>query len=524
MRRHGSIRRFAPLAVAVLALAAAACSSDDADDSADGSSTTEVQQVSFDPHVPTDVAPPPAEGNGISLPQPAPAVPDDYVLEEYLVGGTATGFDAVDTPADGHWVVEPGDKAEYRTRVVVRRPADADAFSGTVLVEWFNVSAIEAAPDWGYLSEEILREGHAYVGVSAQVQGVEGGDTLLDVEVDQEQAEDAGVDTDRGGLKNTDPDRYGTLVHPGDAYSFDIFSQVARAIEERPADLLGELAPEQVIGVGESQSAMFLSTLINAVHPLAPVFDGFLVHSRGASVPSIDGSYISSREAQGSDDPPPPVRIRTDLEVPVLIFEAETDLTVLGYAQARQDDTDLLRTWEIAGTAHADAQTLRAVVGGPRDPGLGSLLGCGPINTGPHKEVLQAAVHHLVAWVAGGEPPPEAPRLELDEGEQVAIARDEHGIALGGVRNPLVDVPVATVAGDPPEGTSEEDVRGDVCVLFGTTTPFDQDTIAELYASADDYVEQFRTSAEEAVAAGHLLQPDADALVAEAEANRTLFP
>ena len=36
--------------------------------------------------------------------------------------------------------------------------------------------------------------------MSAQAQGVEGGDTLLDVEVDPEQAESAGVDTDASGL------------------------------------------------------------------------------------------------------------------------------------------------------------------------------------------------------------------------------------------------------------------------------------------------------------------------------------
>ena len=525
MTSNGLLRRFAPPLVLSLALLAA-CSSEES--GSDGITTTEDRpEVAYDAHVPDDVAPPPAEGEGIALPQPAAEVPDGYVMEEYLVGGTATSFDAEDTPDDGHWEVVPGDEAEYRTRVIVRRPAEAEAFSGTVLVEWFNVSAIEAAPDWGYISQEIAREGHAYIGVSAQSQGVEGGETLLDVEVDEADAAEAGVDTDRSGLKNVDPERYGTLSHPGDAYAFDIFSQVGRVVSDEPESLLGDLLPDQVIGMGESQSAMFLTTLINAVHPLAPTFDGFLVHSRGSSVPAIDGTYVSSRQAASEADSPedmPAVRIRTDLEVPVMVFEAETDLTLLGYAQARQPDTDLLRTWEVAGTAHADAQTLRAVIGGPRDPGVGSLLGCGSINTGPHKEVLQAAVHHLVEWVAGGPPPPEGARLELEEGDEVAIARDEHGNALGGVRNPLVDAPTAALSGDPAEGASIEDVLNDVCVLFGSTTPFDQATLVELYGDADGYLEQFRSAATEAVESGHLLQADADDLIAEAEGNRSLFP
>jgi hypothetical protein len=273
---------------------------------------------------------------------------------------------------------------------------------------------------------------------------------------------------------------------------------------------------------------MFLSTLVNAVHPLDPTFDGFLIHSRGASVAPLDGDYASAREDRdATEDDREGVRMRTDLDVPVLLFEAETDLTLLGYAHARQPDTDLTRTWEVAGTAHADAHLLRSMLGGPRDPEVGSMLGCTePINTGPHHEVLQAALHHLVEWAANGTPPPEGERIELVDGDEVAIARDEHGIAIGGVRNPLVDVPVATLSGDPPEGMSSEDLAsGDrgVCALFGHTTPFDQDTLVELYGTADAYLEAFRAAADEAVAAGFLLQAEADELIAEAEENSELF-
>jgi hypothetical protein len=521
-------RRRWTASLVVVATLLTSCSSDDPEDA--GTTTTtavDAEQgeatVTYRASAPSDVGPPPAEGDGIALPQPAAAVPDGYVLEELLVGGSATRFDPVDTPEDGRWTVEPAGEADYRTRVVVRRPSDPAAFSGTVLVEWFNVSAIEAAPDWGYLSEEITREGHAYVGVSVQSQGVEGGDPLLSVEVDEAEAAEAGVDTSKSGLRNVDPDRYGTLTHPGDAYAFDIFNQVGRLVGEDPAAVLGDLEPEHVIAMGESQSAMFLTTFVNAIHPLDPVFDGFLIHSRGATVPPMDGDYRRSREAavSGSGDGiPPAVLVRTDLDVPVLVFETETDLTYLGYSRARQPDTDRIRTWEVAGTSHADAQTLRAVIGGPRDPGIGSILGCGSINTGPHKEVLQAALHHLVAWVAGGPPPPEAPRIQLTDGDEPDIARDELGNALGGIRNPLVDVPVAGLSGDPVTDGSE---GGSICTLFGSTTPFDSAALLQLHGSADDYVERFEASAADAVDAGFLLPADAEALIAEAEANRALF-
>jgi hypothetical protein len=446
------------------------------------------------------------------------------VEEEFFVGGTATRFDPVHTPKDGAWTVEPGDTAPYRTRVLVRRPP-ADRFSGTVVIEWLNVSAIEASPDWAYLSEAIGWAGDAYIAVSAQAQGVEGGETLL--EVDPTAAAEAGLaeGIDKSGLRHVDPVRYGSLSHPGDAYAYDIFSQVGRAAAVDQGELLGGLTPSQVLAVGESQSAGFLSTLVDAVHPLDAVFDGFLIHSRGANVAPLDGKYERSRSGEAITGRA--VRIRTDLDVPVFLFETETDLTLLGYAAARQPDTDRIRTWEAAGTAHADAHQIRSIIGGPRDPGVGSLLGCDdPINTGPHHEVIQAAYHWFTAWTAGGPPPPEGARIELVEGDDVAIARDEHQIALGGVRNPLVDVPVAATTGDPPGGGSIEDLAdgdGSVCFLFGQTIPFDRATLIELHGSADAYLAAFRASAATAVADGYLLQGDADQLVAEAEANRSLF-
>jgi hypothetical protein len=530
MCRADRSRRLAALALVVAGVVAvASCSSSDNSNSDANTEATEPTRASFTGHAPTEIASPPARGS-INEPQPAAPLPKGYVEEEFLVGGTATRFAADDTPESGEWVATPAGEKQYRTRVIVRRPASAEDFSGTVLVEWLNVSALESSPDWAFLADEIGRAGHAYVGVSAQAQGVEGGDTLLDVEVDPEQAEALGADADKSGLKNINPARYGTLVHPGDAYAYDIFSQVARAVDEKPQQLLGVLMPKQVIAVGESQSAAFLTTLANAVHPLDPAFDGFLIHSRGANGAPLDGEITGGRE--GSDDSSGiasrAVRVRTDLDVPVFMFETETDLTLLQYAKARQPDTDTVRTWEVAGTSHADAHFVRSIVGGPRDGGVGSLLGCKePINTGPQHEVLQAALDHLVTWVANGTPPPTGPRITLEDEDEdpIVVARADDGIALGGVRNPLVDVPVATVTGDPPGGATNEELRngGSICILFGGTTMFDQAALVDRYGSADEYVQQFRASADTAVAAGFLLQPDADKLVAEAETNRALF-
>jgi hypothetical protein len=512
--------------VGLLVAAVAGCSSGDDSGAASSGSSSSARGASFKGEPPTEVSRPTNAGNGINHPQPSPPLPPGYTEEELFVGGTATRFDAVSTPTDGRWTVKPAKTSPYRTRVIVRRPS-AEHFSGTVVVEWLNVSAIEASPDWAYLSQELGREGDAYIAVSAQAQGVNGGTTLLNVNADKNALAHAGVAgaADKSGLRHIDPARYGALHHPGDAYSFDIFSQVGRAAAANQGNILGDLKPKRVLAAGESQSAGFLSTLVDAVHPLDPVFDGFLIHSRGAYVAPLDGNL--KRPTDEDAFARATVRIRTDLHVPVFIFETETDLTLLGYAAARQPDTELIRTWEVAGTSHADAHHIRSVIGGPRDPSVGSLVGCSqPINIGPQHEVMQAAYRSFARWASGGPPPPRGERIELADTRKVAIKRDANQIALGGVRNPLVDVPVVATIGDPPGGATIKDLTeasNGVCLLFGQTIPFDHVTLLALHGSADSYITAFKKSAADAVSAGYLLQPDADELIGEAEANRALF-
>ena len=428
-----------------------------------------------------------------------------YDEREYLLEGEATSY-AVDGEqgGDGRWSVSEADSAPYVTRILVRAPSDPEAFDGTVFVEWLNVSAgIDADAGFGLAYDEILREGSAWVGVSAQSAGIEGGGALSIPGIELQ------------GLKDWDPERYGELSHPGDQYSYDIFSQAAQALwrpDEVGIDVLDGLRPTHVIATGESQSAARMVTYVNAVQPVARIYDGFLVHSRGGSgAPLDDGSSVLGDIG--------PVNIRTDLDQPVLQFETETDLFgVLGFHPARQDDSDTVRTWEVAGTAHADQATLdyrsgagltegfgglgSAAGGDPSDPGgLGAL--CGSINQGPQGLVLRAAVHALRAWVVEGTSPPESPRLEVD-GD--AIARDDRGIALGGIRTAAVDAPTAVLTG-------ESDADSIICVLFGGTTPFDAATLAELYPTHDDYVAAVTEATDAAVAAGFVLEPDAEKVV-----------
>ena len=423
----------------------------------------------------------------------------DYVQQEFEASGTATAYVPVgEQGADGRWTARPDRQAPYRTRIVVRRPADPADASGGLAGEWLNVSGgLDADPDWQMLHEDITRNGDTWVGVSAQLLGVEGGP--VPVSTPESVAAGAGK-----GLKALDPERYGSLSHPGDDFAYDIYTQVARALAAGGEPLGGE-RPALVLGVGESQSAFAMVTYINAVQPLTDAFDGFFVHSRAKPGLPIDVGGPAADIAGAIFGPG--TRLRDDLDAPVMVLQSETDVTGLfGSAEVRQDDSDTYRLWEIAGTAHADTRLV-----GDRS----AALDCGLINAGPMHLVAKAAYRALVEWASEGTPPPKAPRLELDPAAaEPTIARDADGNARGGIRTPLVDVPVDVLSGA--QGPSSEVV----CMLSGQTTPLPADALAARYDGADDYLDRYQAAADAAIEAGFVLDADREALLDAAQPGR----
>ena len=119
--------------------------------------------------------------------------------------------------------------------------------------------------------------------------------------------------------------------------------------------MLGPLKAKHVIATGESQSAVFMTTYVDAIDPIAKVYDGFYIHSRlgGAAGPEAASMRGRGRGGRG----PSGVKLRADLRVPVMTLISETDLigsNLSGFWTADQPDTDKLRIWEMPGTAHVD--------------------------------------------------------------------------------------------------------------------------------------------------------------------------
>ncbi|WP_431890396.1 alpha/beta hydrolase domain-containing protein [Cellulosimicrobium funkei] len=384
-----------------------------------------------------------------------------YVEEEFFVEGEATRYQA-DGVTDAT-VLSTGHA--FRTRVVVRRPVDPATFNGTVIAEWYNVSnQWDQEVDWFQTHEHLVREGYAWVGVSAQRAGVHS----------------------PTGLRAWSPERYGTLdltdggTVTDDTLSWDVFSQAVAAVRD-PAGTapLGPLEAERVVATGHSQSAGRLWSYVNSVDPLAGVVDAVVLHGGGGL-------------------------LRDDLETPVFKINSETDVAIdlLGAAQ-RQPDTDLRRTWEVAGASHGDWKLitdygrLRIRDAGSAPGGYpGTPQTCEePSGSRVPQHLVQASVYdHVAAWVADGTAPPSAAPITLTDQAPRQVVRDERGLGLGGVRLAQQDVPTRINSG--------ANAGPGFCFLDGGSRPVDDATLAAWYPDVEDYRDAVVASTRAAVEAG----------------------
>jgi hypothetical protein len=395
--------------------------------------------------------------------------------------------------------------------VLVRRPTDPAKFNGTVVVSWLNVNgAFESDPEWAQVGDELMREGAAFVGVSAQMLGIDG----------------------PLGARRWDPDRYGDLDLSADSLSYDIFSQAAQAIRSpKGVDPLAGLSKtRRLIASGQSQSAQRLVTYLNAFQPTTHMFDGFFLVSRFRGAAPIGRALLPAQgvlDPDGADpdhpflaDPlaalvsgPAQALVRADTDVPVFVVVTETEARQ--DAPVRRPDSALFRTWEVAGASHVDATGTTATVTQlkrdfPTIP-LGQ-LDCPDPNVFPARYALRAAVRSLTTWVADGTAPTTAPPLARDP-KTGALLRDADGNALGGLRLPEIDVPTARYGG-------ESTAQG-YCGLTGSTVPFAASKLAARYPTTEAYAGAVAAAADAAVAAGHLLPEDAAEIVAAARGGAT---
>lgn len=448
-----------------------------------------------------------------------------YAEREFMMSGTTSiyrqsGF----WGSNGRWGVSTAQSnVPYTTRLLVRYPTNPAKFNGTVVVEWLNdTTGGDQDPVWSEIYNQVLSEGDAYVGVTAQTAGM-------------------------NELKTWDSGRYGALGDSNDGQSYDIFSQAAQMVRADSATLLGGLSPRTVIGTGDSQSAFRLDTYVNAIQPISHAFDGFLAVGRAVFAAPIGSGLVAFS--------PAPALIRTDSTTPFIQLNTEGDIEELGAALVRQPDNNYLRTWELAGASHIDLHeglyegaTIQHEV--PQLTAPSCVFGI-PFNGGTLPDSMgvyeaeDAALTALQKWITQGVAPPHGNPIATTPFFNI-VQRDRYGNALGGIRLPDISVPTKTYTAinfflpsqqslNPAQllsalesifttletgAITNTTVRDEgLCLLEGFYTPFSTSALQGLYPTHSDYVSTFTSAAASDLASGFLTPADYNAAVAAAQAS-----
>ena len=336
--------------------------------------------------------------------------------------GAVTGSQQAAQLIDGNW--------PYRTRVLVRTPKGRN-FNGTLVVEWANVTVGQDI-DFAFAEshEYLLHEGYAVAVLSAQRVGVERLKTWSPQRYGSLSVDASNVDPQGGG----NVDNCGPSACPGDPLSWDIMTQVSKALKHNAG-----LRVRNVIALGESQSAARLTTYYNTIQPLSRFFDGFV--------------YLDLAGQPRSDQAVPAISVNSEAVASVVLPGGAPQFPLATTSK-------YTRIWEVAGTSHAslygatyvDDMVLRdGSLVGPNGPWSFSQqlesFGCdlSPLfSTVDSGLVLSVAIDSTRDWITKGRE--AAPSRVFARNAAGGLVRDSLGTVQGGVRIAQFTAPTAFLA------------------------------------------------------------------------------
>jgi hypothetical protein len=507
---------------------------------------TEIPLASGEHGYPYDAVPPPSGVPGAPKLNTVTFAEAGYTEREFKMAGGANEYRENGNEeffsfgsawnSNGLWKVAVSQaNVPYATRLLVRYPTAAK-FNGTVVVEWLNdTTGGDQDPVWSEIGEESVRQGFAYIGVTAQRYGMK-------------------------DLAAWDPARYGTLADSSDAQSYEVFTQAAQAARTQSATLLGGLTPKHIIGMGDSQSAFRVDTYVNAFQPITHAFDGFIAVGRAVVAAPVGNGLTATA--------PFPARIRTNNTAPFIQLNTQGDIVELDAAVARQSDNTDMRTWELPGASHIDGheasyevETIAreeptvpiplCVFGTPIE-GTGTPLdGVPAVNNTSLFEVEDAAMMAVQKWLVNGVAAPHSPSIStfpINFGLYDLVNSNQYGVGNGGIRlgdaevpteeysvlnfskpseeslaNPLSALPeeikAALEAAETGSINNAELRSAGLCMLSGYFTNLSSATLQSLYPTPASYAAKFKAATEKAESAGFITPNDAAAAIANAEAG-----
>ena len=390
-----------------------------------------------------------------------------YEAKEYFVSGTANG--------------QP-----YKTRIVIRKPADNARFSGLILAESMHPSG--NAWMFHFTHRYSMSEGHV----------------ALDILTSPHQA-----------FVEFNGQRYKDL-QVGQGQAPEILAQVGALIKSKQSPIAA-LPIRKMVLAGTSASAGVLINYLPAhtvlrLADMKPIYDGFMPTSNGATIPL-------QMTAGGTMQRP--------IDVPIVHVPTMTEVASPNGVTSRQDSDapgNQYRVYEFVGMAHIDSRDAAAYYPDPCRM---------PISRFPMAAYMSVALHHLWQWVDKGTVPPRADRIWVDRNEAndgSMMALDEYGNPRGGIRNPYADVPAKKYgvrnAGAVPPITNAHPfvaVRGpeaqnQLCGLAGYEIALTPQQLKKLYKDRKDYQARVARRYDELVKQGWALPVYREIVLADAAA------
>ena len=423
-----------------------------------------------------------------------------YVEDEYLLEGVATvwrhGVDGAQEPVAGD--------LPFRTRVLVRRPADQANASGLVQVEPLHPD-LDSALVWNAIHPWLLRGNHTWMGVT------------VFTPVTQQ-------------LREIDAERYGGIDIPQDGMHYDALAEAIRALR---AGELGVAGVEQVILAGMSATGSFCRVVLQDGFHLRwtradgrRLIDGFVIGISSGGAGAAGYPPLSTDDSElPADDPRRTVTARDAIAFEVL-SETEAETHEFVTRQDSDDADDRYRLYEIAGTAHIEdrASVLTNLQQFERSGGVRPAFDVRERRSDARYDLyLRGAFEAMYRWLAEGVVPPRAERFEHRAGTE-ELERDDDGNVLCGVRTPWVTVPTAAYA---PHSTASEESEAPpewmpfsrpemLARLVGSMHPFSLAELRRRYGTRAAYLDRFAEAVRAEVAHGLLLETDAAELLREA--------
>ena len=446
-----------------------------------------------------------------------------YAEEEYFFDGTANVYSRA---ADGgKQVIARG--APYTSRFLVRRPEQAERFSGNIIVEIMNSTpGFDLDRSWIITRNQIMRAGDIYIGLMSKPNVIK---TMQ--QFDPERYAPLAWPNPIPGGEQIPPEKraFGTSPESQSGLFWDILMDTARLFrsgdEKNPlrAYVDGAAKPVKVLLMGWSQSGGYLLRYLKdfADTEGKDCVDGyFSMGSAASATPGLCQEDITGRDAADLMSAPKEELRPLNLDRPMIDMHTESDNQKIGSNLTRMENRQWYRIYDIAGPSHDTFYSEEEYYAADtclKKIGRSMSYACADAhpNSFPYHFAYQAALKLLEDWVREGVAPMTVGTIPTDGA--LNNCKDTDGNSIGGWRLPQITLPVCAYYGNSTAGKNPGDFFNPV--VYGREEPFPVAELKRRYSDLANYKALVAAETDRAIAAGLLLAADREEAIDRAVAK-----